>query len=103
MSLKDTKTSTAVVRMKFVGGTNSATPSPIGELPGKTSYLVGNDSSKWVSGLPEYTQTPLRKRVPGNRCPLSGRQKKLRYDFVVKPGASPASSRWRLKAQTISP
>jgi len=88
MSLQDTKSSNAVVRMKFVGGTNSATPHPIDALPGTTNYLIGNDSSKWHTGIAEYTKLRYENVYPGIDVVYTGDQKQLRYDFIVKPGAS---------------
>src|SRR5580704_8204278 len=51
MALKDTNTSNAVVRMKFVGGNNAATAQPLEALPNTSNYFIGNDSSKWQSGV----------------------------------------------------
>jgi len=65
MSLKDTKTSNAVVRMKFVGGTNSASAHPIDALPGTTNYLIGNDPAKWQTGIAEYTKLRYENVYPG--------------------------------------
>src|SRR5258708_6585639 len=56
LSLKDTQTSNAVVRMRFVGGNNSANATPLGALTNTSSYLIGNDSSKWVTGVAEYAK-----------------------------------------------
>jgi hypothetical protein len=88
LTLKDTKTSNAVVRMRFVGGTNAATPTPIDALPGKTNYLIGNDSSKWISGVDEYTKLRYENVYPGIDVLYHGEKgKNLRFDFIVKPGA----------------
>lgn len=88
LSLKDTKTSDAVVRMRFVGGTNSASPTPIDALPGKSNYLKGNDSSKWITGVDEYTKLRYENVYPGIDVLYHGeKSKNLRYDFIVKPGA----------------
>ena len=87
LSLKNTATSNAVVRMKFVGGNTSAAALPLGELPGKANYLRGNDSSKWVTELPEYTKLRYQEVFPGIDVVYQGDQRQLRYDFVIKPGA----------------
>ena len=88
ISLKDTTTSNAVVRMKFVGGATSATPHPIDALPGKSNYLIGNDSSKWLTGIDEYTKLRYENVYPGIDVLYQGvKDKNLRYDFIVKPGA----------------
>jgi hypothetical protein len=88
MSLKDTKTSNAVVRMRFIGGTNSASAHPYEALPNYSNYIVGNDSSKWVSDVKEYSKLRYENVYPGIDVIYQGDQQQLRYDFVVKPGAS---------------
>jgi len=87
MSLTDTKSSNAVVRMKFVGGTNSATAKPVDALTTTSNYLVGNDSSKWLSGIAQYSKLRYENVYPGIDVVYTGDQKQLRYDFIVKPGA----------------
>ncbi len=88
MSLKDTKTSNAVVRMRFVGGTNSGNVHPIDALPGTTNYLVGNESSKWQTGIAQYTKLRYENVYPGIDVLYQGDHQRLRYDFIVKPGAT---------------
>jgi len=88
ISLKDTKTSNAVVRMRFIGGTNSASVHPSDALPNTTNYLIGNDSSKWLTGLAQYAKLRYENVYPGIDVLYQGNQKQLRYDFIVKPGAS---------------
>jgi len=87
ISLKDTNTSNAVVRMRFVGGNTSASAQPIDALPNTSNYLIGNDQSKWRTDVPEYTKIRYQEVYPGIDVVYQGDQRQLRYDFVVKPGA----------------
>ena len=48
------KTARAVVRMKLVGGNAGAQVAASGELPGKSNYYIGNDPSKWQTGVAHY-------------------------------------------------
>ena len=89
MALRDTKTSNAVVRMKFVGGTNSASAHPMDALSSQSNYLIGNDSSKWVTGVAGFGKLRYENVYPGIDVLYQGESKKLRYDFIVKPGADP--------------
>ena len=91
MSLKDTSTSNAVVRMRFVGGTNAANPHPLEALPNYSNYLTGNDSSKWLTDVKEYGKLRYENVYPGIDVVYQGDHQQLRYDFVVKPGASATS------------
>lgn len=88
IALKDTKTSDAVVRMRFVGGNNSASVTPIEALPNTSNYLIGNDSSKWLTDVKEYSKLRYENVYPGIDVIYQGDKAQLRYDFVVKPGAS---------------
>ena len=91
MTLKDTKTSNAVVRMRFVGGTNSGNAQPSEALANTSNYLIGNDSSKWITDVKEYAKLRYENVYPGIDVVYQGDQQQLRYDFIVKPGASVTS------------
>ncbi len=93
MSLKDTATSDAVVRMRFVGGSNSASAQPVDALPGTSNYMIGNDSSKWLTNVPGYAKLRYENVYPGIDVLYQGDNKQLRYDFIVKPGADASAIR----------
>src|SRR5262245_42423755 len=78
------------VRMRLLGASTASTM--VGEeQTGKVHYLVGDDTSRWLRDVPAYA----RLRSPGIYPDVdlvyyaNGRQ--IEYDFVVKPGADPAS------------
>ncbi|HLY17757.1 MAG TPA: hypothetical protein VKR61_11070 [Bryobacteraceae bacterium] len=81
------------IRMRFPG----ASRSPVltgGELQSAvSSYFVGHDPSKWVSGTPNYRRVRYRELYPGVDLVFYGNQGQLEYDFVVAPGANPAAIR----------
>ena len=91
MTLKDTNTSNAVVRMKFVGGNTSASASPLEALSNTSNYFIGNDSSKWVTGVAQFSKLRYENVYPGIDVLYQGDHSRLRYDFIVKPGASAAA------------
>src|SRR5205823_10965348 len=43
-----------VLRMRLVGGNASAKIAGTGELPGKSNYLIGNNSSEWRTNISNY-------------------------------------------------
>src|SRR5439155_1695170 len=61
----------------------------VGELPGKSSYFVGNDPKKWRANVPTYAKVEYRDVYPGVNLVYYGNQRQLEYDFVVSPGADP--------------
>lgn len=78
---------TSAVFMKLVG----ANPQPQivagRELPGYTNYYIGNDRSKWQTGVKQYAGVSYRDIYPGVNMAFHGQQRQLEFDFIVAPGA----------------
>ena len=79
-----------VVRMQLVG----ANPNPRAvegrdERPGKVNYLIGDDSSKWLTSIPTYGKVAYSSVYPGVDLVYYGNRHQLEYDLVVAPGADP--------------
>jgi len=53
----------------------------------KFHYLIGNDSSKWVTDVPAYQTVVYHDLYPGIDLKLYGTRGRLEYDLVVSPGA----------------
>jgi hypothetical protein len=87
---KTQKDSTAVVRMKLVGGNALAKVSASGQLPGKSNYFIGNDTSKWQADVPHYARVSYQDVYPGVNLAFHGAQRQIEFDFVVAAGANPA-------------
>ena len=75
--------------MKVVGANPNAKVTGQEELQGKTNYLIGKDQSKWRTGVSNYKKVHYEEVYPGIDLVYYGNQRKLEYDFVVKPGADP--------------
>jgi hypothetical protein len=80
----------AAIRMHLVGGNPQAQIAAANQLPGHTNYFVGNDSSKWQTGVKQYAAVSYRDVYPGVNMAFHGQQRQLEFDFVVAPNASPA-------------
>jgi Beta-propeller repeat len=76
--------------MKLVGA--NPNPNIVGtdELPGKSSYFIGNDPKKWRTNVPNYAKVKYASVYPGVDLAYYGNQGQLEYDFVVQPGADPS-------------
>jgi hypothetical protein len=87
------KSGSATLNMRMTGGS----PSPglaAGELlPGVTNYLIGNDPSRWRTGMAGFARIEYRAIYPGIDLVYYGDQGQLEYDFVVAPGADPRQIR----------
>ncbi|MGZ6638247.1 MAG: DUF7948 domain-containing protein, partial [Solirubrobacteraceae bacterium] len=56
-------------------------------LRGKVNYLIGNDRSRWHTGIPTFGSVLARRVWPGIDAVFSGDQRRLRYDFRLASGA----------------
>jgi hypothetical protein len=86
-------TGSDVLRLQLVGA--SAAPSAAGRdpLPGTSNYLVGDDPSRWQTGIASYAGVEYRGVYPGIDVVYHGNQGQLEYDFDVASGANPAAIR----------
>ena len=82
----------SVVRMRLCSGAN---PNPkvsgAEALPGKVNYFIGNDPQNWISGASTYGRVNYEQVYQGIDLVFYGSDRQLEYDFLVAPGADPAS------------
>lgn len=76
----------SVVRMHLVGADQGAI-SGVSRLRGVANYYYGNNPAKWITGVPTYDRVRYASVYPGTDVVFYGNDRKLEYDFVVKPGA----------------
>ena len=79
----------AALRLRLVGANSQAAKRGRDPLPGKANYLLGNDPSKWKTGLTSYSKVEYAEVYPGVDLVYYGQQTHLEYDFVVHPYADP--------------
>lgn len=96
LSLRDRKgrdAKTAVLRLRMVGA--NADPEIAGEAPlqGTLNYFVGNDASRWHTGVPTYRRVRYDDVWAGIDLVWHGTQNALEYDFIVAPGVDPSHIR----------
>ena len=88
-ALSSQRASSSVIRMRLEGANSSARVSGASPLPGKSSYFIGNDPSKWHSDIPQFARVQYQAVYPGIDLVYYGDQGQLEYDFRVAPGAEP--------------
>jgi Beta-propeller repeat len=88
------KDATAAIRMKLVGANSNPQIVAENQLPGRSNYFIGNDSSKWQSGVQQYARVAYRAVYPGVNLAFHGQQRQLEFDFIVAPGANTESIRF---------
>jgi uncharacterized protein (TIGR03437 family) len=86
------------VKMKMKGNPDPyVMPDGEGQLQGNVNYLLSSDVSRWHTDVPIYSRVRYRNVYPGVDLVFYGNQKQLEYDFVLAPGADPASIRFNFE------
>ncbi len=80
---------TSVIRMHLDGANASARVSGASPMPGKSSYFIGNDPSKWHRDIPQFARVQYQAVYTGVDLVYYGNQGQLEYDFRVAPSADP--------------
>src|SRR5262249_40532480 len=75
------------LRMKFVGANSNAQVEGVDPLSVRSNYLIGDDQSKWQTGIVNYAKVRYREIYRGIDLVFYGNQRQFEYDFIVKPGA----------------
>ena len=78
-----------VLRMKLKGANPNPSVKGQGILPGRTSYFLGSDSSKWQTGVRQYSRVNFSQVYPGIDMVYRFDKGNVEYDFIVAPGANP--------------
>jgi hypothetical protein len=78
----------AALGLSFLGANPHVAIEPHRHLGGTVNYLVGDDPDKWHTGLASYGEILYRGLWPGIDMVVSGKGGKLKYEFLVQPGAS---------------
>ncbi|HEV2454741.1 MAG TPA: hypothetical protein VGY98_10785, partial [Verrucomicrobiae bacterium] len=89
MTLRESSRRAATAQMRFTGANPAARILGANEMSGKINYLIGNDSSKWQTGLPTFGNVQVMELYPGINLLFHGNQRQLEYDFAIAPGADP--------------
>ncbi|MCP5116608.1 MAG: hypothetical protein GY953_37745, partial [bacterium] len=56
---------------------------------GHSNYFIGNDPSRWSSGVPHFRRVRYQDAYSGIDVVYHARGNDLEYDFVIAPGADP--------------
>ena len=86
-----------VVRTRLVGSSVRSAGEGVDELPGVTNYFLGNDPSRWRTGIVSYGAVRYAEVYPGVDVVYYGNGDDLEYDFVVAPGVDPSAIRMHVE------
>src|SRR5580698_4475909 len=90
-----------LLHMRLVGANSTAKITGLDEQPGKSNYFIGNDPSRWRTGIPNYAKVQYQSVYSGVDLVYYGNQRQLEYDFVVAPGADPKAIALEIAADPI--
>ncbi len=85
--------SAALLGLKLQGANANALARGVDELPGRRNYFIGNDASRWRTGVPTFRAVRYEEIYPGISLTYYGNQRQLEYDFAIAPGADPSTIR----------
>ncbi len=91
---------TTSVRLAFVGANPGVTMTAEGELPTRVNYVLGNDSSPWLNGVPTYSTVRYNNLHPGIDLSYDQTSAGLKGTFQVAAGVNPGAIRWRYDGAT---
>ncbi len=83
----------AFLRMQLIGANPEAGMAGLEPLPGKVNHFVGRDRTRWRTNIPTFKNVRAERVYPGIDLVYHGNGRQLEYDFIVAPGADPASIR----------
>jgi hypothetical protein len=78
------------IDMHLVQSSASAKVTGDDPLPGTVNYFLGNDPSRWRSGVANFKRVKYTGVYPGVDLVYYGNQRQLEFDFEVAPSADPS-------------
>jgi len=78
------------IQIRFLRVNHYAAVAGEKQLPGKSNYFIGSDSSRWLVDVPHFQQVRYRNIYSGIDLVYHGNRRNLEYDFVMRPYADPS-------------
>jgi len=83
---QERKTITEALSLSFVGANKKAKISADDRMAGKVNYFIGNDHSKWRTGIPTYGAVTYKDLYKNIDIKFYGNNRRLEHDIIVRPG-----------------
>src|SRR5262249_48541687 len=87
------------IMLEFLGANPDVKPVGLESAPAVVSYFKG-PREQWKTGLPTYASVVYSDLWPGIDLVYAGNAGRLKYTFLVKPGADPSRIRLRYEGQS---
>ncbi|NTW92630.1 MAG: hypothetical protein HGA40_04210, partial [Methanoregulaceae archaeon] len=89
----------SAVQITYQGSDPQASPKGEDILPGKANFLIGNDESMWIRGVPLFASVRYKGLYPGTDLVYHGGPNSLKSEYVLEPGADPSVVRMQYAGQ----
>ncbi|MHB9029205.1 MAG: DUF7948 domain-containing protein [Candidatus Latescibacterota bacterium] len=83
------------IQRTFLGANTSPEITGEDRLSWNSNYFYGNSPAGWQSDVPNYSRIRVRDLYPGIDAVCYGKEGKIKYDFIVRPGADPKVIAWK--------
>lgn len=80
-------------KMKWLGANREAATATAKKQPFYHNYYLGKDQKRWKSNVGVYGNVDYKNLYPDIDLHIGSEKGHLKYDFIVKPGADPATIR----------
>jgi Beta-propeller repeat/Cep192 domain 4 len=88
-----------VLRLRWAGANAGPKIEGLKKETGNSNYLVGNDPSKWVKGVPSFSRVEYQGLYPGVDLVYYGNRRELEFDIDVAPGADLSAVRLQIAGE----
>ena len=85
------------LNIDFGAANLNAKLAPVGLLPGKSHYYIGNDADAWITDLPQHLELRADGIYPGIDIVYRSNSGQLQFDFIVEAGADPSQIQLNLE------
>jgi Beta-propeller repeat len=100
---QEQKEKVLTLAMRLLGSNPAAPVEPLDRLPSRANYFLGNDPSRWLTGVPMFSRVRYRGVYPGVDLVFHGSAaRQLEYDLVLSPGTDPGSIRIRFDGAAVA-
>jgi hypothetical protein len=80
---------TSTLALRLVGANAWARADGLNRQQGRSNYLLGSASSRWLTDVPQYGRVEYHDVYPGIDMAYYGTNEHLEYDFILGPHADP--------------
>jgi hypothetical protein len=92
---QDYKFERDVSRLIFINANKEPEIVPVDMTQHRANYFIGNDKSKWKAAIATSKAVLYKKLYKNIDLKVYGIEKKIEYDWIIKPGGNPDSIRFK--------